>query len=105
MRLKEVVSAAGLGLTLKIGGCEAIRDMYEARVLGVARIVAPMIESPYALQKFLARREALVPRRTSATTWTSPSTSRRWRASTTSTTCSRCPRSASSTASCSVAST
>jgi 4-hydroxy-2-oxoheptanedioate aldolase len=53
MRLKDVVGAAGLGLTLKIGGCEAIRDMYEARVLGVARIVAPMIESAYALSKFL----------------------------------------------------
>lgn len=54
MRLKEVISAAGLGLTLKIGGCEAIRDMYEARVLGVSRIVAPMVETPYALKKFLA---------------------------------------------------
>jgi hypothetical protein len=54
MRLKEVISAAELGLTLKIGGCEAIRDMYEARVLGVSRIVAPMVETPYALKKFLA---------------------------------------------------
>ena len=46
MRLKEVVSAAGLGLTIKIGGCEALRDMYEARVIGVERIVGPMVESP-----------------------------------------------------------
>lgn len=53
MRLKEVVMKAGLDLTLKIGGCEAIRDMYEARVLGISRIVAPMIESSYALKKFL----------------------------------------------------
>lgn len=53
MRLKDVLSAAGLGLTLKLGGCEAVRDMYEARVLGVSRIVAPMIESPFALKKFL----------------------------------------------------
>lgn len=53
MRLKEVLMTADLGLTLKIGGCEAIRDMYEARVLGVSRIVAPMIESAYALSKFL----------------------------------------------------
>jgi len=53
MRLKEVISRAGLGLTLKVGGCEALRDIYEARTLGVERIVAPMVESPFALQKFL----------------------------------------------------
>jgi 4-hydroxy-2-oxoheptanedioate aldolase len=53
MRLKEVVSAAGIGLTIKIGGCEALRDMYECRVLGVARIVAPMIESAYAMHKYI----------------------------------------------------
>ncbi len=54
LRLKEVVTAAGLGLTLKIGGCEALRDMYEARVIGVSRVVGPMVESPHALRKFLA---------------------------------------------------
>src|SRR6188474_508349 len=54
MRLKDVVSSAGLGLTMKVGGGEALRDMYEARVIGVERVVGPMIESPYALQKFLA---------------------------------------------------
>lgn len=53
MRLKEVISRAGLGLTLKVGGCEALRDIYEARTLGVDRIVAPMVESPFSLQKFL----------------------------------------------------
>jgi 4-hydroxy-2-oxoheptanedioate aldolase len=53
MRLKEVVSAAGLGLTMKVGGCEAVRDMYEARVIGVERMVGPMVESPWALHKFL----------------------------------------------------
>ena len=52
LRLKEVISSAGLGLTLKIGGCESLRDMYDARVIGVKKIVAPMIESPFALKKF-----------------------------------------------------
>lgn len=53
LRLKEVVTRAGLGLTIKIGGCEALRDMYEARVIGVARVVGPMVESPHALKKYL----------------------------------------------------
>ncbi len=53
MRLKEVSMKAGLGLTLKIGGCEAIRDMFEAANLGAEHLVAPMVETPYALKKYL----------------------------------------------------
>ena len=53
MRLKEVSMKAGLHLTLKIGGCEAIRDMFEAANLGTANLVAPMVETPYALKKYL----------------------------------------------------
>ncbi|HEX4086564.1 MAG TPA: aldolase/citrate lyase family protein [Chthoniobacteraceae bacterium] len=53
MRLKDVSLKAGLGLTLKIGGCEAIRDMFEAADLGTAHLVAPMVETPYALKKYL----------------------------------------------------
>jgi len=53
MRLKEVSLKAGLGLSLKIGGCEAIRDMFEASNLGAEHLIAPMVESPYALKKFI----------------------------------------------------
>jgi 4-hydroxy-2-oxoheptanedioate aldolase len=53
MRLKEVSLTAGLCLTLKIGGCEAIRDMFEACDLGTAHMVAPMVETPYALKKYI----------------------------------------------------
>lgn len=53
MMLKNVVSRAGVGLNIKIGGCEAIKDMFDANSLGADRIIAPMVETPYALKKFL----------------------------------------------------
>jgi hypothetical protein len=53
LRLKEISMLVGLGLTLKIGGCESIRDMLEARTIGVDCLVAPMIESGYAMKKYL----------------------------------------------------
>jgi hypothetical protein len=53
IRLKEIAMSAQVGFNLKIGGCEAIRDLYDAVILGAERIIAPMVESPYALQKFL----------------------------------------------------
>lgn len=53
MRLKDVTSSVGLGLNIKIGGCEAIKDMLDAISLGAERIIAPMVETPYALQKYI----------------------------------------------------
>ncbi len=53
MRLKEVSLMAGLGLNLKIGGCEAIKDMFDAISLGVERVIAPMVETAYALKKYM----------------------------------------------------
>lgn len=61
LRLKEVVTKAGLDLTIKVGGCEAIKDMYDARTIGVTAIVAPMIESPYAAKKYLQAVKMVFP--------------------------------------------
>ena len=41
-----------LGLTIKIGGCEAVTDLVQSLALAPSQIVAPMIESPFAVQKF-----------------------------------------------------
>ena len=51
-RLKDIASSAGLSLTVKIGGCEAIRDMRDAKTIGVAHLVAPMAETPYSVRKY-----------------------------------------------------
>lgn len=53
IRLKEIVSRAGLGFTIKIGGCEALRDMYDSSMIGLNTLVAPMIESSYAFKKYI----------------------------------------------------
>lgn len=54
MRLKDITSLVGLPIILKIGGAEAITDVYNALSIGVKGIVAPMVESPFALSKYLA---------------------------------------------------
>lgn len=61
LRTKEMAMAAGLGLSVKIGGCEALTDARLAKGYGASILMAPMIESPFALEKFLAMAEALFP--------------------------------------------
>ena len=51
--LNEIIFRADMKLYVKIGGCEAVRDLDQCRMLGASGIMAPMIESPFAMKKFV----------------------------------------------------
>lgn len=60
-RLKDVTSSAGLPLIMKIGGVEAITDIYNCLTIGVAGIVAPMAETAFAMSKFVKAIAKFIP--------------------------------------------
>ncbi len=53
VRLRRLTAQAGVKLHLKIGGVEAVRDIKDSLELGVDGLIAPMVESPFGLKKFL----------------------------------------------------
>lgn len=53
MRLKDIASKVNLPIILKIGGAEAVTDIYNGIILGVNGLVAPMVETSYAVSKYL----------------------------------------------------
>jgi len=60
MRLKDIIDKAELPLLIKIGGCEAVSNIYDALSIGAKGIVAPMCETAYAVSKFLNAIETFV---------------------------------------------
>lgn len=51
--LNEIIFRANMELYIKIGGCEAVTDLNRCKCLGAKGIMAPMIETPFAMRKFI----------------------------------------------------
>lgn len=52
-RLLEIAQRADVKVALKIGGCEAVSDLLSTHIFGIDYVIAPMVETPYALSKFI----------------------------------------------------
>jgi hypothetical protein len=59
LRLLDLTCRADLKLALKIGGCESVSDLHAARLYGAGYIIAPMVETPYALTKFVEAKNKI----------------------------------------------
>ena len=60
-RLKDVMGHVGLPLILKVGGVEAVTDIFNCLVVGCKCIIAPMAETAFALSKFVEAVDQFVP--------------------------------------------
>ena len=50
--MRYLTASTGISLAIKIGGCEAKRDIVDCLNISCDSIVAPMVESAFALNKF-----------------------------------------------------
>ncbi len=59
VRLRRITARLDIPLYLKLGGVEAIRDLKDSLELGVDGVIAPMVESPFAVTKFVEAVQAV----------------------------------------------
>lgn len=63
VRLRRLTLQAGVPFHVKIGGVEAVRDIRDCLELGVDGIIAPMVESPFGVKKFLDAYRIVFPKK------------------------------------------
>lgn len=56
--MRNLTTSVGLEMSVKIGGCEAKRDIVDCIDLNCETIVAPMVESKFSLNKFFKSLDA-----------------------------------------------
>ncbi len=56
-KVQKLINYADAKLLIKLGGCEALNDFIKAKEIDAHIILSPMIESKFALEKFLQTRE------------------------------------------------
>ena len=59
VRLRRLTAQQNIPLFLKIGGVEGLRDLKDALDLGVDGLIAPMVESPFGVVKFISAVDAV----------------------------------------------
>ena len=53
LMMRKITNKVGIKLNVKVGGCEAKNDIFYCKRIKADAIVAPMVESDYALKKFI----------------------------------------------------
>ena len=67
--LRELILRADLKFITKIGGCEAVHDMQQCKLLGATGVMAPMIETPFAMSKFVGAAKRVYGEDTNSVEW------------------------------------